>query len=83
MKTDENLAREIRALEKKLETLEEISMQSSADSNSDVSSSPAQILKRMNTVQNLIDKIEIEIDKLEMRVSAIEHMGFRLRTGSQ
>ena len=83
MKTDENLAREIRALEKKLETLEEISMQSSADSNSDVSSSPAQILKRINTVQNLIDQIEIEIDKLEMRVSAIEHMGFRLRTGGQ
>ena len=83
MKTDENLAREIRALEKKLETLEEISMQSSADSNSDVSSSPAQILKRINTVQNLIDQIEIEIDKLEMRVSAIEHMGFKLRTGSQ
>ena len=83
MKTDENLAREIRALEEKLETLEEISMQSSSGSNSDGSHSPVQILQRINTVQNLIDQIEIEIDKLEMRVSAIEHMGFRLRTGGQ
>ncbi len=88
MKTDENLAREIRALEKKLKSLEEMSIQSSeleshVGSNADGPNSPSQILKRINTVQNLIDQIEIEIDKLEMRVSAIEHMGFRLRTGSQ
>ena len=82
MKTDENLAREIRTLEKKLKSLEEESMQSS-DLESHADSNPSQILKRINTVQNLIDEIEIEIDKLEMRVSAIEHMGFRLRTGSQ
>ena len=80
MKTDENLTREIRALEKKLKSLEEKSIQSS---NLDGPNSPSQILKRINTVQNLIDQIEIEIDKLEMRVSAIEHMGFRLRTGGQ
>ena len=82
MKTDENLAREICTLEKKLKSLEEESMQSS-DLESHADSNPSQILKRINTVQNLIDQIEIEIDKLEMRVSAIEHMGFRLRTGSQ
>lgn len=39
------------------------------------------ILSRINAVQNLVDRIEIEVDNLEMRVSAIEHMGFRLRTG--
>ena len=88
MKTDENLAREIRALEKKLESLEKISIQSSdleshAGPNCDRPYPPSQILKRINTVQSLIDQIEIEIDKLEMRVSAIEHMGFRLRTGNQ
>jgi len=40
-----------------------------------------EILSRISTVQNLVDSIEIEVDNLEMRVSAIEHMGFRLRTG--
>lgn len=45
--------------------------------------SVAEVLKRLNSVQDLIDQIEIEIDKLEMRVSAIEHVGFRLRTSGQ
>lgn len=82
MKTDENLAREIHALEKKIESLEQISKMSSRI-DPDTPDSPSQILKRINAVQNLIDQIEIEIDKLEMRVSAIEHIGFRLKTGGQ
>jgi hypothetical protein len=41
------------------------------------------ITSRINRVQDLIDLIEIEVDKLEMRVSSIEHVGFRLRTGGQ
>ena len=40
------------------------------------------ILTRINAVQDLVDRIEIELDNLEMRVSSIEHMGFRIRTGS-
>lgn len=75
----DDFTREIRALEKKLQVLEELS----ANLENTDSESLSQILKRINAVQNLVDQIEIEIDKLEMRVSAIEHMGFRLRTGGQ
>jgi prefoldin subunit 5 len=39
------------------------------------------ILTRINAVQDLVDRIEIELDNLEMRVSSIEHMGFRIKTG--
>jgi DNA-directed RNA polymerase sigma subunit (sigma70/sigma32) len=81
--TDENLAKEIRALAKKVESLEEISSRPIDLDNSEESDSLSQIMKRINAVQNLVDQIEIEIDKLEMRVSAIEHMGFRLRTRGQ
>jgi predicted nucleic acid-binding Zn-ribbon protein len=85
MNTDEDLAREIRALEKKVESLEEMSgrpsdLDNHMRANSDGADSLSQTMKRINAVQNLVDQIEIEIDKLEMRVSAIEHMGFRLRT---
>ncbi len=83
MNTDDNLAKEIRALAKKVESLEEISSRPIDLDNSEESDSLSQIMKRINTVQNLVDQIEIEIDKLEMRVSAIEHMGFRLRTSGQ
>ena len=88
MNTDENLAKEIRALAKKVESLEEISsrpidLDNKESVNSDESNSLSQIMKQINAVQNLVDQIEIEIDKLEMRVSAIEHMGFRLRTDGQ
>ena len=83
MNTDENLAKEIRALAKKVESLEEISSRPIDLDNSEESDSLSQIMKRINAVQNLVDQIEIEIDKLEMRVSAIEHMGFRLRTSGQ
>ena len=83
MNTDENLAKEIRALAKKVESLEEISSRPIDLDNSQESDSLSQIMKRINAVQNLVDQIEIEIDKLEMRVSAIEHMGFRLRTSGQ
>ena len=86
MKTDEDFASALRALESKLEDLEEISRQSShleGQPNAEGPESLSLILKRINSVQNLIDQIEIEVDKLEMRVSAIEHMGFRLRTGGQ
>jgi UDP-N-acetylenolpyruvoylglucosamine reductase len=77
---DENLSREIHSLEKKLAALEGLSSSTSIPG----SVGPelySEILKRINNVQNLVDQIEIEIDKLEMRVSAIEQMGFRLRTG--
>jgi len=88
VKTDDDLAREIRALEKKIQTLEEISLNPSGLDNSmkaydKGSNSLPQIMKQINVVQTLVDHIEIEIDKLEMRVSAIEHMGFRLRTSGQ
>ena len=83
MNTDENLAKEIRALAKKVESLEEISSRPIDLDNSEESDSLSQIMKRINAVQNLVDQIEIEIDKLEMRVSAIEHMGFRLRISGQ
>jgi chromosome segregation ATPase len=82
VKTDENLEREIHTLEKKIESLEQISKLSSR-LDPETQDSPSQILKRITSVQNLIDQIEIEIDKLEMRISAIEHLGFRLRTGGQ
>ena len=82
MRNGEDFRQEIRALEKKLQALEELSGITTNLENSD-SDSLSQILKRINAVQNLVDQIEIEIDKLEMRVSAIEHMGFRLRTGGQ
>ncbi len=88
MNTDENLAKEIRALARKVESLEEkssrpIDLDNQVSANSDESNSLSLIMKRINAVQNLVDQIEIEIDKLEMRVSAIEHMGFRLRTDGQ
>ena len=83
MNTDENLAKEIRALAKKVESLEEISSRPIDLDNSEESDSLSQIMKRINAVQNLVDQIEIEIDKLETRVSAIEHMGFRLRISGQ
>ncbi|MHA2024749.1 MAG: hypothetical protein ACW98U_02515 [Candidatus Thorarchaeota archaeon] len=41
------------------------------------------ILSRINAVQDLVDRIEIEVDNLEMRVSSIEHVGFRLRTSGR
>ena len=82
MRNGEDFTRELRALEKKLQTLEELSGISATLENFD-SESLSQIMKRINAVQDLVDQIEIEIDKLEMKVSAIEHMGFRLRTGGQ
>ena len=88
MNNDEDFARELESLEKKLHTLEELfSKAADFDSilaeHSTGTESLSQILKRINAVQSLVDQIEIEIDKLEMRVSAIEHMGFRLRAGGQ
>ena len=88
MKTDDDLTREIRALEKKIQTLEEISISPSGLDNSLIANDKGSysiplIMKQINIVQTLVDHIEIEIDKLEMRVSAIEHMGFRLRTSGR
>jgi hypothetical protein len=79
MRNGDDFTQEILALEKKLQDLEELS---ASLENADTEPH-SQILKRINAVQELVDQIEIEIDKLEMRVSAIEHMGFRLRTGGQ
>ena len=80
MSNDKDLVRVIEALESKVAALEETSVPSSHEGGVD---SPAQLMKRINAVQALVDQIEIEIDKLEMRVSAIEHVGFRLRTSGQ
>ncbi len=85
MNTNQNLSEELRSLISKIESLEKIYLQAS-ELQSDLNErsvghwSPLEILKRINAIQSLIDQIEIEIDKLEMRVSAIEHMGFRLKT---
>ncbi len=69
--------REIKDLEKKIVSLEQ------SINTKDDSSFISSLLTKMNAVQALIDQIEIELDKLEMRVSAIEHMDFRFRTGGQ
>ena len=76
MNIEDALSKEIRELAKKVESLEEISGGpiDQVRSDSDGSNSLSQIMKRINAVQNLVDQIEIEIDKLEMRVSAIEHI---------
>lgn len=75
----------IQALERQIRALETIHRRASILENQiapDSGGLPLQeISSRINAVQNLVDRIEIEVDNLEMRVSAIEHMGFRLRTG--
>lgn len=74
----------IQVLEKQIRSLETIHRRASILENQitqDSGGLPLQdISSRINVVQNLVDRIEIEVDKLEMRVSAIEHMGFRFRT---
>ena len=80
MRKDKDLVRVIDALEAKVTAIEETSVSVSHEGGVD---SPTQLMKRINAVQALVDQIEIEIDKLEMRVSAIEHVGFRLRTSGQ
>jgi hypothetical protein len=77
---ESDLVRDIEALEERIAALEETSDSQSLDTGNE---SPTRIMKRLNAVQALVDQIEIEIDKLEMRVSAIEHVGFRLRTSGQ
>ena len=75
----------IQALERQIRSLETIHRRASILENQitpDSGGLPLQdISSRINAVQNLVDRIEIEVDNLEMRVSAIEHMGFRFRTG--
>jgi hypothetical protein len=75
----------IQALEEQIRSLETIHRRASILEHQIVPDSgglPLQdISSRINAVQNLVDRIEIEVDNLEMRVSAIEHMGFRFRTG--
>jgi prefoldin subunit 5 len=88
VKTAEELAREIRAIEEKIQSLEDISIRFSdldnfVSANNNGSNTLSEIMKQINVVQSLINHLEIEIDKLEMRVSAIEHMGFRLRTSGR
>ena len=77
MDFDNDFMKGLGELEERIADLESISKSQPPNNNI---GSVAQILKRLNSVQELIDQIEIEIDKLEMRVSAIEHVGFRLRT---
>ena len=75
----------IQALERQIRALETIHRRASILENQiapDSGGLPLQdISSRINAVQNLVDRIEIEVDNLEMRVSVIEHMGFRFRTG--
>ena len=83
MNVDDELAQEIRELEEKIKNLEQISNSRSSITGVNKSEVVSQLLMRINAVQSLVDQVEIEIDKLEMRVSAIEHMGFRSRTSGQ
>ena len=88
MKDDlENFSEIIRILEQQVDSLESVHSRASSLEEQIGSQSGGSnlqvILSRINAVQNLVDRIEIEVDKLEMRVSAIEHMGFRLRTGGR
>lgn len=83
----ENFSKTVRALESHIATLEKIHLRASSLEDKVTHDSGEiniqDVLSRVNTVQNLLDQIEIQVDNLEMRVSAIEHMGFRLRTGGQ
>ncbi|MHA3963582.1 MAG: hypothetical protein AM325_008570 [Candidatus Thorarchaeota archaeon SMTZ1-45] len=79
MNKDEDFTTELLTLKKKIECLEEI-FDEHQIKDSGMHDTASQILKRINNIQNLVDQIEIEIDNLEMRISAIEHMSFRLRT---
>lgn len=83
MNANNELAQEIRKLERKIQNLERIANNGSNITALNDSEHVSQILVRINAIQNLVDQVEIEIDKLEMRVSAIEHMGFRFRTSGQ
>ncbi|MFW9927535.1 MAG: hypothetical protein ACFFDM_12350 [Candidatus Thorarchaeota archaeon] len=81
----ENLSKILRIVEKQILSLETIHHRASSFEDKISQNSGGfnlkEILSRINSVQNLVDSIEIEVDNLEMRVSAIEHMGFRLKTG--
>ncbi|MFW9793711.1 MAG: hypothetical protein ACFFEE_05395 [Candidatus Thorarchaeota archaeon] len=83
----DDLSKTIQALEEQILFLETLSSRISSLENQITESSEGvnfqDITTRLNAVQNLVDRIEIEVDNLEMRVSAIEHMGFRLRTSSR
>lgn len=76
-------SKELIILGKRIKDLEAIMSSTKKLSSSEDPESLSLILKRINAIQTLVDQIEVEIDKLEMRLSAIEHMGFRLRTGAQ
>ncbi|MFX1483349.1 MAG: hypothetical protein ACFFCP_09190 [Promethearchaeota archaeon] len=79
------VSRIIEALDKQVQILESITQRASILENilegSSGEFSFPEIISRLNAVQNLLDRIEVELDNLEMRVSAIEHIGFRIRTG--
>ncbi len=81
----EDLSKIIQALEKQVLSLESIHHHASSLENQIAQDSRRfnlqNLLLRINAVQNLVDRIEIEVDNLEMRVSSIEHMGFRFKTG--
>ena len=78
---DEDFTKELQTLAKRIGDLERISREVASIDRFHDPESLSQILKRINAIQALVDQIEVEIDKLEMRVSGIEHMGFRIRTG--
>jgi cell division protein FtsB len=76
------IVRQLKAHVRDLEKIQEraSSLEAKVGKSSD-SLDVQDIISRINRVQDLVDRIEIEVDKLEMRVSSIEHVGFRLRTG--
>ncbi len=81
----EDFSKIVQTLEVHISALENIHHRASVLEARDMHSSGAfnlqDILTRINAVQDLVDRIEIELDNLEMRVSSIEHMGFRIKTG--
>ncbi len=81
----EEFSKIILALEKQVRALEILHRRASSLEDQITKNSGGysfqDVTSRINAVQNLVDRIEIEVDNLEMRVSSIEYMGFRLRTG--
>ncbi len=81
----EEFSKIILALEKQVRSLETLHRRASSLEDQFTKNSGGynfqDVTSRINAVQNLVDQIEIEVDNLEMRVSSIEYMGFRFRTG--
>lgn len=91
----ESAIEELRRIEKETKILEDISIRlkelekqlvttaSTDNSSSQLSSDEIQkIVSKMTALRNLIDKIDVEIGQLDIRVSDIESLKFKRRTES-